>query len=90
MSQYVSKNQFTPSPHFKKLARDIHEIRVDAFSTSAEKAAAISHCIDSFTRDPKTTNAELRKVQELMDGLRESFQQKSEQEALAKLPRSGN
>jgi hypothetical protein len=63
---------FTPTENFKKLSKDLHEIRVSLILSGFEKALEMKKCIASFFRSVETTDVERRKVEELLLKLRES------------------
>jgi hypothetical protein len=71
------ENPFRPTDHFKKLARDLHDIRVERFMGVIQKALEMKKCIESFLRDPLTSEEERKKVSELLEGLRESKERKA-------------
>jgi hypothetical protein len=71
----MSHNFINPEPasrHFKKLASDIHDIRMDPFTPGLLKAMAIKKCIDSFASDSTTSLSDLRLVAKLMEQLYKS------------------
>jgi hypothetical protein len=68
---------FTPTENFKKLSKDLHEIRVSLILSGFEKALEMKKCIASFLRSVETTPAERAKVEELLLKLRDSESRKN-------------
>ena len=69
---FPSEIPFIPSDNFKKLSKDLHEIRISLILSGFEKALEMKKCIASFLRSVETTPAERAKVEELLLKLRDS------------------
>ena len=67
-----SEIPFEPTDNFKKLSKDLHEIRVSLILSGFEKALEMKKCIASFLRSVETTPAEKVKVEELLLKIRDS------------------